>query len=86
MGQTIQNLSNALIKLERSIETGVDPVSGFTTQEILDWIEENQPLEPVQDVEWEQIAKAALRRLIIRADSLKIRNRQIRDLRRALRN
>jgi len=80
-----QNLFNAMIKLERSIETGIDPNSGFTTQDILEWIEENQPLEPIADVEWERIAKASLRRLILKAESLKMRNRQIRDLRRQLR-
>lgn len=83
--QAKRNLENALVKLERSIETGVDPVSGFTTQDILEWIEENQPLEPISDVEWERIAKASLRRLILKAESLKMRNRQIRDLRRQLR-
>ena len=83
--QTKQNLRNALIKLERSIETGVDPVSGFTTQDILEWIEQNQPLEPLADTEWERLAKASIRRLVLKAESLKMRNRQIRDLRRQLR-
>lgn len=83
--QTIQNLQNAIVKLERSLETGIDPTSGFTTQDILDWMAENQPLEPISDIEWERIAKAAIRRLILKADTLKMRNRQIRDLRRQLR-
>ncbi len=83
--ENIQNLRNALVKLERSIGSGIDPTSGFTTQDILEWIEENQPLSPISDLEWERVAKAAIRRLVLKAESLKMRNRQIRDLRRQLR-
>jgi len=80
-----QNLSNALIKLERSLETGVDPISGFTTKDILEWIEEHEPLDPITSDEWSKIAKASIRRLIAKSEQISLRNRQIRDLRRELR-
>ena len=83
--ENTSNLRNALVKLERSLETGVDPVSGFTTQDILYWVEANEPLDPLAGYEWETVAKAAVRRLLVKAEQMKLRNRQIRDLRRQLR-
>lgn len=84
--ENLFNLRNALLKLERSIETGVDPVSGFTTLDILSWVEEKEPFDPLMGAEWQMVAKAAIRRLLAKAEQIKLRNRQIRDLRQHLKS
>ena len=83
--ETLANLRAALLKLERSLEKGFDPISGFTTQDILAWVEEREPMDVLLSEEWQQVAKAAIRRLLVRAEQIGLRNRQIRDLRRQLR-
>jgi len=63
MKESMRALNNALVKLTRAIESdGVDPISGYTTDEILDWIEGNQPLGP-EGEEWGLVVSAAKRRL-----------------------
>lgn len=56
-----QELSNALTKAQRAVETGVDPISGYTLQDCLDWLEEHEPFDPIESVEW-RIAVDAFKR------------------------
>ena len=63
METKMRQLQNAIVKLHRSVETGVDPISGYSTKEILDWIDEHEPFDPILSNEWEITANAACRRL-----------------------
>jgi hypothetical protein len=61
-----QTLRNALVKATRALESesGVDPLSGFSLAEILDWVEEHTPLDPVEGDAWERAFRAFLRRSV----------------------
>lgn len=77
-----QNLQNALVKATRALDTGIDPVSGFSLGEILDWLETNEPLGPVESEDWGTAVKAFLRRSILRLiDQKRGRNIIVKQLR-----
>jgi hypothetical protein len=76
-----ENLQNALVKAARALETGVDPVSGFTLEDLLDWFEEHEPLGP-EGEDWRRAVNAFLRKSILRlVDQKGRRNKQVRQLR-----
>jgi len=55
-------LQNATLKLQRAVASGgIDPVSGFSAQEIAEWIAENAPFE-LQDKELVASCRAILRK------------------------
>lgn len=77
-----RSLESALLKAGRALDTGVDLVSGFSLVEILDWLEENEPFDPITGEDWRRAVKAFLRRSILRLiDQKGRRNKQVRSLR-----